>query len=93
MEKKEDKKNPKTTIPNDIYLKDRKELNLTGVVEVRSATPTHIAAQTELGPLNILGCDLRIILLDEDSKMVQIVGEISEIKYTQKKSLFQRIFK
>lgn len=93
MEKKEDKNTPKTTLPNDIYIKDRREINLTGVIEVRSATPTQIVTKTELGPLNISGSDLRIISLDEESKTVQIVGEVSEIKYTQKKSIFQRIFK
>lgn len=80
--------------PHEINLKDRNILKMTGIIEVVSATPSTITTKTEYGGLLILGSDLRVNLLDIESKVVEIVGDINELKYqNHKKSFLQRLFK
>ena len=81
------------TIPNEINIVDRKNINLTGVKEVISATTSQVLIKTELGPIQITGSDLKITSLNEETSTVQITGELQELKYTNKKSLLQRMFK
>ena len=81
------------TIPNEINILDRKNITLSGVKEVVSATATQLSIKTELGPIQISGSNLKITSLNEDTATVQIVGELQELKYTNKKPIFQRIFK
>ncbi len=99
MEKNQNSKNQEKGAsqpqnPHEMIMKDRNQLKMTGVIEVISATSNLINTKTECGPLTILGHDLRVNLLDIESKIVEIIGEINEIKYiANKKSFFQKVFK
>lgn len=80
--------------PHEVFLKDRNQLKMTGIVEVISATSNAINCKTENGPLVISGHDLRVNLLDIESKVVEVVGDIDDLKYVaNKKSFLQRVFK
>ena len=90
----ENKKNETTNLPHDITLKSRKNLYITGVLEVVSVTSTNINLKTNSGPLSIIGSDLKIKNLSQDQKEVSIDGEVDEIKYLKKKKkLFEKVFK
>ena len=84
----------KTQEISDIILHSRKELHVTGVIEVLSATTSLITIKSTLGGLFICGSDLKIKNLTSNSQEVDISGEISEIKYNTKKSkLFDKVFR
>ena len=91
--------NKKTTqtepsIPHEINLVGRKKLHITGVFEVLSATPSSIQIKSAMGHLSIVGTDLKIKNLAENEKMVDIDGEVSEIKYQQgTKGILKKVFK
>lgn len=88
------KKENSMSLPHDIELKSRKNLHITGVIEVVSVTSTNITLKTNGGPLVIVGIDLKIKNLSQDQKEVSIDGEIDEIKYSKKKKkLFEKVFK
>lgn len=86
----------KNKIPaaSDITLHSRKELHVTGVIEVLTATSSLISIKSTLGGLFISGADLKIKNLTSNSQEVDISGEISEIKYNSKKNkLFDKVFR
>ena len=86
--------NNKNTLPSDIILKSRKELHISGVIEVVSATTSLITIKTSLGGLIIGGLDLKIKNLTATAQEVDITGDINEIKYSAKKrKLLQKVFK
>ena len=81
-------------ITHDIELKNRKDLHITGVLEVVSATSGLINLKTSAGLLIVGGSDLKIKNLLETEKKVDIEGLINEIKYNEKKKkLFEKVFK
>ena len=80
--------------PNHIELIDRKMLKATGVTEAISATETQILLKTDFGPLLITGSALHVENLNKTEKVVELTGEINEVKYTKsKKNFFQKLFK
>lgn len=81
-------------LEQEIMLKDKKELKVTGVVSVQSATPTSIVCDTTLGGLGIKGKGLHVEKLDLEGKILLATGTIDEIKYVPvKKPLLKRILK
>lgn len=81
-------------IDHKIELNARKELKMTGVIEVISATTTEIVAKTDCGPIVITGANLKVKSLLIKEKILEADGEIAKIEYTKaKKNFFQKIFK
>ena len=84
----------KTQATSDLILHSRKELHVTGVIEVISATTSVITIKSALGGVVINGSELKIKNLASNSQEVDITGEINEIKYSSnKKKLFEKVFK
>ena len=65
-----------------VYLKDRKNIELTGVKKIESFDNEDFLMDTTLGFLNIKGSDLEIIKLDTYQGNVSIKGKIDSIVYT-----------
>ena len=79
---------------NDIILNDRKNLHITGVLEVISATKSLITMKTTGGNLSINGSEMKIKNLLNQQQEVDIEGFINEIKYdAKKKKFFEKVFK
>lgn len=82
------------TLPHDIELHARKNLHITGVEEVTSATTSLINLKTNGGALSILGSDMKIKNLNHAEQEVSIEGNIDELKYgSKKKKFFEKVFK
>lgn len=81
-------------IPHDLELKNRKDLHMTAINEVVSATTTAIHLKSVVGLITIIGNNLKIKNLNHSDKFIDIEGEINEIKYNQKKKkILQKVFK
>ena len=94
METKQKNNTTETKLPNNIDLQNRRNLKITGVEEILTATPTEVVAKTTEGPLVITGGDMKIKNLNNEQKTVEIEGEINELKYSSKKKKFiQKIFR
>lgn len=97
MEKKIDSANNEKI--GSISLQNRKELILTGVVEVINFDEEKIMLNTKLGPLLIKGSDLKMKKLDVQNGEVIIQGYINSLVYTGKEakgpkgSIIERLFK
>ena len=79
---------------NKIICDNRKILDLSGIDKLKSSQPTQVVCETNKTPLIIIGKNLHIKKLNLEEGVVQIEGEIDEIKYqAEKKNLFKRIFK
>mgnify|MGYP004652645657 CR=1 FL=1 len=83
-----------TTAEHKIELNARKELKMTGVIEVIFATANEIFAKTECGNIKISGNNLKVKSVLIAEKILEAVGEITKIEYTSgKKSFMQKLFK
>lgn len=69
-----------------LSLKNRSELNMTGITEVISYNDDRINLKSEQGNLNITGQKLNIKKLNLDEAGISIEGYITEIKYDDKKN-------
>jgi len=85
---------------HNVYLKDRKNIELTGVKNIESFDSLEFLIETSLGFLNITGTELTLIRLDQDKNEVSIKGNIDSISYvTNKKtvktkdSMFNKLLK
>ena len=79
-----------------LILNSRKNLSITSVLKVVSLKPDLIQLHTNFGGMLILGQNLELIKLDNNTTRIEIFGEINEIKYCetkQKNNLFRKIFK
>ena len=79
---------PIQPVPHSISLINREDLNISGVLEVLSATENSINIKSSYGLITITGTKLKIKNLNETSKEVQIQGQILEIKYNNGKKRF-----
>lgn len=69
-------------------------LTLTGVEKADNATPTHFSCMINGKTLNIGGKNLSVKKLDIAEGIVELSGDIEEIKYTAPKSkLLKRMFR
>lgn len=79
-----------------LYLKERRELEITGVKEVISFDERGAVILTEDGELCVEGADVKISNLDTDSGRVSVSGRIDAIIYSaepsEKKKGFRRSF-
>lgn len=77
-----------------IELKDAKDLSITGVEFVQSATPTSIVINTICGGLVVKGKQLHVEKVDLELKEFLASGKIEGIKYVPaKKSFLKRLLK
>lgn len=84
-------------LSHNLILKERNQLNISGVLDVDSFDEHMVIAYTELGELTIGGENLHISKINLDSGDVILDGEISSLTYTQnsskKQSLFSKLFR
>lgn len=85
---------------HNIFVKDRKSIELTGVKRIESFDSYEFLIETSLGFLNIVGSDLTLIRLDQDQNEVSIKGNIDGISYVsdkkkthQKEKMFNKLLK
>lgn len=89
----------KVTFKNqNIFLEDRKKLNITGVEQVESFNDNTIVLITVKGGITIKGENLNINKLNLDDGNVKIEGNINGIVYSNKEisrkgNLFEKMFK
>ena len=82
------------TLPHSLSLNNRESLNLSGVLEVISATENTINIKSSYGHITINGTKLKIKNLNEAEKELQIQGMVTEIKYNNgKKRFLEKCFK
>lgn len=70
---------------HNVYLKDRKHVELTGIKKIDSFDSLEFLIETSLGFLNITGTDLALVRLDQEKCEVSIKGNIDSISYVNKK--------
>lgn len=91
----EDKKNVKLT--HNLILKERKSLNVSGVLDVDSFDDSTVVAYTDMGELTVKGRDLHVSKINLDSGDLVLDGEISLLEYTDnnqvEKGFFSRLFR
>ena len=81
-------------IDHKLELNARRNLKITGINEVISATTGEIIAKSECGPLTVCGQNLKVKNLLINEKILEVEGEIYKIEYTKpKKNFFSKILK
>ena len=94
MDNKQNKKNTNKT--HSFSLKDRKSLEMKGVLEVVSFNENKVILQTTQGNLFVKGSELNIINLNLDDGSIKVEGYVTSLEYsekTQKTGIFNRLFK
>lgn len=77
-----------------ITLENRNKLSVSGVEKMISAKPDLMQMATGLGNLQVVGTNMEMSKLDLEQKVVEISGEISQIRFVDSKQpIFKRIFK
>ena len=82
----------------NIFLENRKKLNVTGVLDVLNFDEQMITMETELGVLVVKGSDLKLNKYNLDDTELMIEGDISSLLYEDKinhknESILAKIFK
>jgi len=87
----------KIKLPHNIFLEDRKKLNINGVSDVDSFDEQSIVVFTDMGELCIRGQDLHINKLSVDTGELSIEGNVFSLTYTddgpRKESFFGKVFR
>ena len=80
-----------------IILSNKKNLSVSDTEKIISLKPELIQLSTNFGGLQIIGNNLELIKLDNNTTRAEISGIINCIKFTnnqkQKENLFRKIFK
>ena len=82
----------------EICVRQRKELSVTGVKDIDSFDETGAVLQTACGELTVEGSELKMGILDTDRGVVSITGKINGIFYSaeqmaEKRGIISRFFK
>ncbi len=84
-------------LPHNIILEDRKNLTVSGVVDIDSFDEQIIILYTDMGELTVRGYDLHINKLNVDTGELTVEGDISSLSYAETKQssggVFSRLFK
>ena len=85
-------------LTHNLILKRRKELSITGVVDVDSFDEETVIAYTDIGELTVKGENLHISKINLDTGDLFLDGTVSLLSYSdascsKKQSLFSKIFK
>lgn len=81
---------------NQLLLKDRKYLSVTGVKDVNAFTEESIILTLDSSSLIIKGCNLHISKLDLESEDVIVDGKVNSLQYIKEakdKSLVKRLLR
>lgn len=70
---------------HNVFIKDRKHIELTGVKNIESFDSLEFLIETSLGFLHIAGTELSLIKLDQEQAEVSIKGNIDSISYVNNK--------
>lgn len=70
-------------LPHGLSLKERKELSITGVVEVVSFDEETVVLRTALGTLIIQGSGLHLNQLSQEGGQVEVSGTVSALVYQE----------
>ncbi len=84
------------TQEHNLNLKNREELEMSGIEEVITFNEDKIILKSNLGRLDIKGKELNIKKLNLENEEIQIAGYFNSIEYTDKpvnNNIFKRIFK
>lgn len=91
----EEKKNVK--LSHNLILKERKSLNISGVLDVDSFDDNAVVAYTDLGELTIKGSNLHISKINLDSGDLELDGEVYSLEYAEnrpsEKGFFSKLFR
>lgn len=79
--------------PEFLSLEARKNLHLTGVLEVISSSGTQILAKLKDSTISISGTNISITKLDTADGTLDALGDFSAITYGKKVGFLKRIFK
>ena len=87
--------NISATEKNDILIRSRKHIDITGVRDVVSFDDRAVVMITSGGDMTVEGEDLKIGVLDTDKGIVSIDGKISAVIYyddspNEKRKLFRK---
>ncbi len=83
----------------ELTLKNRKELFITGVTKLEAMNPVEFSLITTLGRMNIKGNNMEMQMFDIDKGNINITGDIDQITYSNKstktkdKGFVQKLFK
>ncbi len=84
-------------LTHNLILKERKLLNISGVLDVDSFDDSTVVAYTDLGELTIKGTGLHINKINLDSGDLELDGEVSRLEYTEdrlaEKGFFSKLFR
>lgn len=91
----EEKKSAK--LSHNLILKERKSLNISGVLDVDSFDDNTVIVYTDLGELTIKGSNLHISKISLDSGDLELDGDVYSLEYAEdksaEKSFFSRLFR
>ena len=87
---------PKTAVPHNVLLEDRKVLKLSGVSDVDSFDEQTVIAFTDMGELTVRGDDIHISKLNIDTGELCLEGNFCALIYSDSKKqggFFAKLFK
>ena len=70
-------------LPHKLTLNERKQLTMTGVMEVVSFEETSVVLRTSLGTLAVHGRELQLKTLSQDGGQVAVDGHIAAMLYEE----------
>ena len=81
--------------PHKLTLNERKNLTMTGVMEVLSFDETAVMMKTALGLLTVQGQDLKLKTLSLEGGQVAVDGHIAALVYEEPRAggLWQRLWR
>lgn len=90
--------NTSATEKNDILIRSRKHIDITGVKDVISFDDRSVVMMTSGGDMTVEGEELKIGVLDTDKGIVSVDGNISAVIYydstpSEKRKLFGKMFR
>lgn len=71
----------------NIYIQNRKMLDMTGVCDVSSLTPESVEMTLREGAVAVDGNDLKIESFSSETGKIRIIGEISAVTYFERSVL------
>ena len=86
---------PKPTINHTFMLDNQTKAQISGVLEVISATEKGVLCKLSACMLQIMGENLRVEKLLPEEKLLTIVGNVYEVKYSSnaKTGFFKKLFR
>ena len=91
----EEKKDIK--LSHNLILKERKSLNISGVLDVDSFDDNAVVAYTDLVELTIKGSNLHINKINLDSGDLELDGEVYSLEYAEdrpaERGFFSKLFR